>query len=112
MFVSRDHGQSRSVDGSSFTFPLSPALQIPYDKDREVILSVTEANLQYTSPNVSTAKANTKLRFDMSVRGTIARGNPTIEEPTITFAEGLYSLSDIRSGIQTYCSGKNIPDTL
>ena len=45
LFVSSDQGQSRSADGSSFTFPLIPALQIPYDKDDEAILSVTKANL-------------------------------------------------------------------
>ena len=45
LYVSSDQGQSRSADGSFFTFPLTPALQIPYDKDNEVILSVTQANL-------------------------------------------------------------------
>ena len=87
-------------------------MQIPYDKDNEVILSVTEANLWYTSPNVSAAKANTKLRFAMVVRGTIASGIATLEEHTIIFAEGLYSLSDIRTEISNYCACKSIPDTL
>ncbi len=112
LFVSSDQGQSRSVDGSSFTFPLSSALQIPYNPDKEVILSATEANLWYTSLNVSTAKANTKLIFAMILRGNIASGTATLEEHTITFAEGLYSLSDIRIEINNYCAGKNIPDTL
>ncbi len=112
MFVSSDQGQSRSADGSSFTFPLSPALQIPYNPDKDVILSVMEVNLWYTSPNVSVAKSNFKLRFAMSLRGTIAGGFATLEEHSITFSEGLYSLSDIRSEINNYCAGKNIPDTL
>ena len=105
LFVSSDH-PSRSTDGSSFTYPLSPALLIPYDKEREVILSVTEANLWYTSPNVGAAKANTRLRFAMVLRGTVASGTATYEEHTITFADGLYSLSDIRSEINNYCAGK------
>mgnify|MGYP000131710196 CR=1 FL=1 len=106
LFVSSDQGQSRSVDGSSFTFPLTSALQIPYDKETEVILSVTEANLWYTSPYVSAAKANTKLRFAMVVRGIIASGIATLEEHTIISAEGLYSLSNIRTKINNYCAGK------
>ncbi len=97
LFVSSDQGHSRSADGSAFTFPLTPALQIPYDKDNEVIFSVTEANLWYTSPNVSAAKANTKLRFAMMLRGTIAGGTADYEEHTITCAEGLYNLSGTRS---------------
>ncbi len=112
LFVSSDQGQSRSADGSSFTFPLSPALQIPYHKDNKVILSVTEANLCYTSPNVSVAKANTRLRFAMVMKGTVGGGTAILEEHTITFSEGLYNLSDIRSEINNYCAGKNIPDTL
>ena len=55
---------------------------------------------------------NTTLRFAMVVRGTIASGTATLEEHTMTFAEGLYSLSDIRSEINIFCSGKNIPDIL
>jgi hypothetical protein len=112
LFVSSDQGQSRSADGSSFTFPLSPALQIPYEKDNEVILSVTEANLWYTSPNVSVARKNTKLRFAIVTKGLVSNNTAILEEHTITFAEGLYSLSDIRSEINAYCAGKNIPDTL
>ncbi len=112
LFVSSDQGQSRSADSSSFTFPLSPALQIPYDQDNEVILSVTEANLWYTSPNVSVAKANTKLRFAIVTKGLVSNNTAILEEHTITFAEGLYSLSDIRSEIVSYCTGKAIPDTL
>ncbi len=71
LFVSSDQGQSRSPDGSSFTFPLIPALQIPYDRDAEDILSVTEANLWYTSSNISTAKSNTKLRFAIVTKGLV-----------------------------------------
>ncbi len=111
LFVSSDQGQSRSSDGSAFTFPLTPALQIPYDKDNKDILSVTEANLWYTSPNVSIAKANTKLRFAMVTKGTIFNNTAILEEHTMTFSEGHYSLSDIRTEINSYCAGKNIPDT-
>ncbi len=85
LFVSSDQGQSRSADGSTFTFPLSPALQIPYNLDKEVILSVMEVNLWYTSPNVSVAKANTKLRFAMILRVTIAGGSATLgERPSLS----------------------------
>ena len=112
LFVSSDQGQSRSADGSSFTFPLTPALQIPYDKDNDVILSVTEANLWYTSPNVSVVKSNTKLRFAMVTKGLLYVNTAILEEHTITFAEGLYSLSDIRAEINSYCAGKAIADTL
>ncbi len=111
-FVSSDQEHSRSADGSAFTFPLNPALQIPYDKDGTVVLSVTEANLWYTSPNVSVAKSNTKLRFAIITKGMVANGTAILEEHTITFAEGLYSLSDIRTEINAYCAGKAIPDTL
>ena len=112
LFVSSDQGQSRSADGLSFTFPLSPALQILYDKDKEVILSVTEANLWYTSPNDSVSKNSTRLRFAIDVKGTVYNGTTTLEEHTISFSEGLYSLSGIRSKINNYCAGKNIPGTL
>ena len=110
--MSSDQGQSRSADGSSFTYPLSPTLSIPYKQDNEVILSVTEANLWYTSPNISIAKANTKLRFAMVTKGALFNNTAILEQHTITFAEGLYSLSDIRTEINSYCSGKAIPDTL
>ncbi len=112
LFVSSDQGHSRSADGSAFTFPLTPALQIPYHKDGAVILSVTEVNVWYTSPNVSIAKANTKLRFAMVTKGLLYNSTAILEEHTINFAEGLYSLSNIRIEINNYCAGKAIPDTL
>ncbi len=67
-----------------------------------MILSVTEANLWYTSPNVSVAMANTKLRFAMILKGAVGNGTAILEEHIITYAEGLYSLSDIRSEINLY----------
>ena len=73
---------------------------------------MTEANLWYTSPNVSLAKSNTKLRFAMVTKGLLYNSTATLEEHTINFSEGLYSLSDIRAEMNAYCTGKAIPDTI
>ena len=44
-------GRNRSADGSTFEYPLEPALMVPFDA--EPTLRVLEANVFYTSPNVS-----------------------------------------------------------
>ena len=48
----------------------------------------------------------------MVTKGALFNNTAILEQHTITFAEGLYSLSDIRTEINSYCSGKAIPDTL
>ena len=66
-------GRNRSADGSTFEYPLEPALMVPFDA--EPTLRVLEANVFYTSPNVSVAKSNNKLKFSVITSGTVAGGD-------------------------------------
>ena len=80
-------GQNRSADGSSFTYTLEPVLMVPFDA--EPTLRVLEANVFYTSPNDSAAKSNNKLKFSVITSGTVAGGDVSTTDQTITFDDGL-----------------------
>ena len=92
-------GRNRSADGSAFEYPLDPALMVPFDA--EPTLRVLEANVFYTSPNVSAAKSNNKLKFSVITSGTVAGGDVSTTDHTITFPDGLYSLADINAELRT-----------
>ena len=92
LFVDSKLGTNRSADGSSFTYPLDPALMVPFDASPT--MRVLEANVFYTSPNISAAKQNNRFRFSVITSGTVAGGNLITADHSITFADGLYSLSD------------------
>ena len=108
LFVDSSTGQNRSVDGDRCTYFLNPALQLPYEA--QPTLRVLEADLWYTSPNVSAAKSNNTLRFAQITSGTIEGQTASLDVHTITFDDGLYSLQDIRDEISAYCLGANIHD--
>ena len=93
-------GINRSADGSVFTYPLEPALMVPFDA--EPALRVLEANVFYTSPNVSAAKSNNKLKFSVITSGTVTGGDVSTADHTITFDGGLYSLADINAELADY----------
>ena len=93
-------GRNRSADGSTFTYPLGPALMVPFDA--EPTLRVLEANVFYTSPNVSAAKSNNKLKFSVITSGTVAGGDVSTTDHTVTLDDGLYSLADINAELADY----------
>ena len=93
-------GRNRSADGSAFEYPLEPALMVPFDA--EATLRVLEANVFNTSPNVSVAKSNNKLKFSVITSGTVAGGDVSTTDHTITFDDGLYSLADINAELADY----------
>ena len=104
LFIDSKLGTNRSVDGSSFTYPLDPALMVPFDASPT--MRVLEANVFYTSPNISAAKQNNRFRFSVITSGTVAGGNLITEDHTITFADGLYSLSDLNAELSDYLESK------
>jgi len=73
LLVDSKLGRNRSTDGSSFTYPLEPALIVPFDA--EPTLRVLEANVFYTGPNVSVATATNKLKLSVITSGTVAGGD-------------------------------------
>ena len=83
-----------------FTYPLEPALIVPFDA--EPTLRVLEANVFYTSPSASAAKSNNKLKFSAITPGTVAGGDVSTADRTITFDDGLYSLADINAELADY----------
>ena len=102
-------GRNRSADGSTFEYPPEPALMVPFDA--EPTLRVLEANAFYTSPNVSAAKSNSKLKLSVITSGTVAGGDVSTTDHTITFDDGLYSLADINAELAEYLeSESNIAD--
>jgi len=100
LFIDSKLGRNRSADGSAFEYPLEPALMIPFDA--EPTLRILEANVFYTSPNVSAAKSNNKLKFSVITSGTVAGGDVSTTDHTITFDDGLYSLADINAELADY----------
>ena len=104
LFIDSKLGTNRSVDGSSFTYPLDPALMVPFDASPT--MRVLEANVFYTSPNISAAKQNNRFRFSVITSGTVAGGNLITEDHSITFADGLYSLSDLNAELSDYLESK------
>ena len=77
LFVDSSTGQNASADGDRFTYFLNPALQLPYEA--EPTLRVLEADLWYTSPNVSLAKSNNTLRFAQITSGTIEGNTASLD---------------------------------
>jgi len=73
---------------------------VPFDA--EPTLRVLEVNVFYTSPNVSVAKSNSKLKFSVITSGTVAGGDVSTTDHTITFDDGLYSLADINAELADY----------
>ena len=98
-------GRNRSADGSTFEYALEPALMVPFDA--EPTLRVLEANVFYTSPNVSAAKSNNKLKFSVITSGTVAGGDLSTTNHSITFPDGLYSLTDINAELADYLERKS-----
>jgi len=88
-------GRNRSVDGSTFEYPMEPALMVPFDA--EATLRVLEANVFNTSPNVSVAKSNSRLKFSVITSGTVAGGDLSTHTHSVVFDDGLYSLADINA---------------
>ena len=88
-------GRNRSADGSTFEYPLEPALMVPFDA--EPTLRVLEANVFLYVPNVSVAKSNNKLKFSVITSGTVAGGDLSTTTHTVVFDDGLYSLADINA---------------
>ena len=106
LFIDSKLGRNRSADGSSFTYyVLEPSLMVPFDA--EPTLRVLEANVFYTSPNVSSAKSNNKLKFSVITSGTVANADISTTDHEITFADGLYSLSDINAELADYLESKS-----
>ena len=109
LFIDSAQGKNVSTNGSSFDYILQPSLSLPYDCNPT--LKVLEANMFYTSPNLSSAKNNNTLRFAQITSGTIALGNASFDEYSIVFEDGLYSLEDIRSEIISFCEEHNLNDS-
>jgi hypothetical protein len=65
-----------------------------------------EAKFFYTSPNISAVKQNNRFRFSVITSGTVAGGNLITEDHSITFADGLYSLSDLNNELADYLESK------
>ena len=105
LFIDSKLGRNRSADRSSFTYVLEPSLMVPFDA--EPTLRVLEANVFYTSPNVSSVKSNNKLKFSVITSGTVANADISTTDHEITFADGLYSLSDINAELADYLESKS-----
>ena len=73
---------------------------VPFDA--EPTLRILEENVFYTSPNVSAAKSNNKLKFSVITSGTVAGGDVSTADHTITFDDGLYLLADINAELADY----------
>ena len=69
--------------------------------------SATDPTLHAASPNVSAAKSNNKLKFSVVTSGTVAGGNVSTTDHTITFDDGLYSLADINAELADYLESKS-----
>ena len=78
---------------------------VPFDA--EPTLRVLESNVFYTSPNVSAAKSNNKLKFSVITSGTVADFSASTTDHTITFPDGLYSLADINAELADYLESKS-----
>jgi len=72
LFIDLKLGTNRSADGPSFTYLLDPALMVPFDA--MPTMRALEANVFYTSPNISAVKQNNRFRFSVITSGTVAGG--------------------------------------
>ena len=109
LFIDSALGQNVSAAGDQFQYMLEPALQLPFNVTPT--LKVLEADIWYTSPNVSAAKSNNVLRFAQITSGTIEGNTASFDMHTLTFEDGLYSLEDIRTEIAAYCLSANMHDS-
>ena len=100
LLVDSKLGRNRSTDGSSFTYPLEPALVVSFDA--EPTLRVLEANVFYMGPNVSVAKSNNKLKLSAITSGTVAGGDVSTTDHILFFDDGLYSLAHINAELAGY----------
>ena len=103
---------NRAAGSAKFVYRMSPALFIP--QNTSPVLKVVEADLPYTSPNVSAAKSNNKLKFAIWSGGNFETAYPnsattSLEDAltdykvhTIEFPDGLYALADIESVVQNF----------
>ena len=98
-------GRNRYAIGSAFEYPLEPALMVPFDA--EPTLRILEANVFYTPPNVSAAKSNSKLKFTVITSGTVAGGDVSTADHSVTFDDGLCSLADINAELADYLESKS-----
>jgi len=104
LFIDSSQANDLTSDGSTFTYRLTPPIQIPGDGDPR--LSVLECDIVYTTPNVSTSKANYSLKFstwDGGLFSDNSYANYNLVSHEIVFEEGLYSLDDIRTAIVEFC---------
>ena len=109
LFIDSSLGQNVSAAGDQFQYMLEPALQLPFNVTPT--LKVLEADIWYTSPNVSAAKSNNVLRFAQITSGSIEDGTASFDTHTLVFEDGLYSLEDIRTEIAAYCLSANMHDS-
>ena len=104
LFIDSSQANDLTSDGSTFTYRLTPPIQIPGDGDPR--LSVLECDIVYTTPNVSTSKANYSLKFstwDGGLFSDNSYANYNLVSHELEFEEGLYSLDDIRTAIVEFC---------
>jgi hypothetical protein len=109
LFVDAVRGKNLSLDGDQFGYALTPALQLPFDATPT--LRVLEADIWYTTPNVSAVHGNNSLRFAQVTSGTVEGGTASLDMHTITFEDGLYSLEDLRAEISSYCMSSLLHDS-
>jgi hypothetical protein len=105
LFIDSVSAPSSQANRSSFSFQMSPALTIPPGAGAP-ILKVVEADIVYTSSNVSAAKSNNKLEFQTWTNGSYGLATHTshsLRTHTILFEDGLYSLEQIRQEVIAYC---------
>ena len=93
-----------SLDGSSFSVVLSTSLQIP-KAAMYCYLSVTQANIWNTSPNISSDFANNQFEFT-----TTDVGNPGTH--TLTISDGLYSVAALNGFLSTSFTNLSLPANL
>jgi hypothetical protein len=93
-----------SEDGSKFSVILSSALQVP-SSAVYCYLSVTQASIWNTSPNISAAFGNNKFEFT-----TTNAGNPGTHN--ITIPDGLYSVSALNGFLSTTLVNLLLPNNL
>ena len=105
LFIDSTGAPRDQANRSSFNFQMSPALYIPPGVGAPT-LRVVEADIVYTSPNVSAAKGNNTLEFETWEGGSYLETTHTshdLLQHTIPFEDGLYSLEQIRQEVIAYC---------
>jgi hypothetical protein len=96
----RNGARNRSDDGSTFDVQLSGPIAIPKEAVNCTI-EVTQANIWYTTPNISARLNNTKFRFFSSG----GYGSTT----TLDFPDGLYSVSALNNQLGLLLVNKGFP---